>query len=61
MKYAIVDAVNVEDLKNAKGVESVDIINEHGPADGHPIIRIGVKSYDVLHDLGYDEGEYDKA
>ena len=60
MKYAIVDVINVEDLKNADGVESVDIINEHGVAGGNPTIRIGVKSYDVLNDLGYDEGEYTK-
>ena len=60
MKYAIVDVINVEDLKNADGVESVDILNEHGVAGGNPKIRIGVKSYDVLNDLGYDEGEYTK-
>lgn len=60
MKYAIVDAVNVEDLKKAEGVESVDMLDEHGVAGGNPTIRIGVKSYKILNDLGYDEGEYAK-
>lgn len=60
MKYAIVDAVNVEDLKKAEGVESVDMLDEHGVAGGDPTIRIGVKSYKILNDLGYDEGEYTK-
>lgn len=60
MKYAIVDAVNVEDLKKAEGVESVDMLDEHGVAGGNPTIRIGVKSYKILNDLGYDEGEYTK-
>lgn len=60
MKYAIVDAVNVEDLKKAEGVENVDMLDEHGVAGGNPTIRIGVKSYKILNDLGYDEGEYTK-
>lgn len=60
MKYAIVDTVNIEDLRNAEGVKSVDIINEHGVAGGNPTIRIGVTSYKILNDLGYDEGEYTK-
>ena len=43
MKYAIIDVVNVEDLKNADDVKSVNIINAHGVAGGNPTVRIGIK------------------
>lgn len=36
------------------------MLDEHGVAGGDPTIRIGVKSYKILNDLGYDEGEYTK-
>lgn len=60
MKYAIIDCLSVEGLEKVDGVESVEILSEHSVAGGNPTVRIGVKSYKVLHTLGYDEGEYFK-
>lgn len=60
MVYAIIDCLSVKDLEKVDGVESIEVLSEHGVAGGNPTVRIGVKSYKVLHALGYDEGEYIK-